>query len=422
MTGPLLYLDCFSGIAGDMMLGALLDLGLPRADLEGALRRISLPPWRLAVERVQRMTLGGTAVRFVVEGEEHPHDPDDHHHEHPHDHHEHPHDHALEHHVHHHGLRPAEIEQRILAAGLPVPVEQRAIAIFGALAEAEARVHGTTVAEVHFHEVGAVDSILDIVGVAYGLWKLGIDRVESAPPPISRGFVRTAHGRMPLPTPATLELLRGLPLASCPLPRELVTPTGAAILRTCADAVGDFPAMVATGIGWGAGQAELADRPNLLRLVLGHRASMAPDCWVVEANIDDMSPEVAGFLLEMLFEAGALDAWFVPLHMKKSRPGLLVGALAPSGGHAAIEQVLLSQSTAIGLRRHAVSRHVLPRRMVEVDTPFGPIPIKVAYQGDVALNAAPEHEVCAARARAAGVPLKVVYQHAVAAWVERSRR
>ncbi|MCA9527942.1 MAG: LarC family nickel insertion protein, partial [Myxococcales bacterium] len=294
MTGPLLYVDCFSGIAGDMMLGALLELGVPRDDLEGALRRIDLPAWRLVTERVQRMTLAGTAVRFEAVDHDH------HHHDHDHDH-----DHEpVEHHVHHHGLSPADIDARIRAAALPPPVEARATAIFAALAEAEARVHGTTVAEVHFHEVGAIDSILDIVGVAYGLWKLGIDRVESAPPPISRGFVRTAHGRMPLPTPATLDLLRGVPLTPCALPRELVTPTGAAILRVSADRYGDFPAMVASAIGWGAGRADLADRPNLLRLVLGHADATAPDCHVVEANIDDMSPELAGWLMEALFAAG----------------------------------------------------------------------------------------------------------------------
>jgi uncharacterized protein (TIGR00299 family) protein len=296
-------------------------------------------------------------------------------------------------------------------------VVARARAAFDLIAAAEAKVHGVPIEAVHFHEVGAVDSVIDIAGAAYGLWKLGIDHVEAAPPPLGRGFIRCAHGRMPLPAPATLEILAGLPVTHCPIEKELVTPTGAAFIKAWARRVGDFPDMVVDRVGLGAGDLDLPDRPNVLRLVLGHTADEAPTCSVVESNLDDLSPELAGHLMERLFEAGALDVWFIPLHMKKNRPGLMVGALAESGTVAALEHLLLAESSAIGLRRYPVGRHVAARHLVMVSTPFGPVPVKVATRGAEVLNAAPEFEACRALARSAGVPLKLVYQHAVAAWL-----
>lgn len=423
-----LYVDCFSGVAGDMLLAGLLALGLDQAELEAVLAGVGLPGWHLEVARVTRMGIAGTHVRVVVGGLERGHG-HGHSHEHGHGHghghsHEHGHNHGHDHehpeiHLHTHGFTFLEVLALIQGAALPAPVEARAVAIFTALGEAEARVHGVALDAVHFHEVGAIDSVLDVVGVAWGLWRLGIERVVSAPVPLTRGFVKTAHGPMPLPAPATSELLRGLPVVPCPVERELVTPTGAAILRTICNEFGHFPAMVVDAIGWGAGTIELADRPNLLRLVLGHTAPIAPDCVVIESNIDDMSPEIAGWLLERLLEAGALDVWLVPLHMKKNRPGLLVGALAEVGRAAGVEAVLLAESTAIGLRRYPVTRQVLDRRFERVATPFGEVAVKVAIQNGKVVNFAPEYADCAARAQAAGVPLKQVYQHAVAAWLER---
>lgn len=308
---------------------------------------------------------------------------------------------------------------RILKGGdLPQAVVERAVSAFDAIAVAEARVHGVDREAVHFHEVGAVDSILDIAGAAYGLWALGVDRIESAPPPMGRGFVRCAHGPMPLPAPATLHILEGVPIAPCTLERELVTPTGAAFIRAWADRVGPFPEMVVEGCGWGAGNADFADRPNLLRIVLGRTEAAEARCTVIESNLDDCSPELAGHLLDRLFEAGALDAWFSPIHMKKNRPGFIVGALAAPGRAAAVEEILLTESTAIGLRRFPVTRHVLDRRHQTVQTPFGPVRVKVAHRGGTQLNAAPEYEDCRRVAKTAGVPLKTVYQHAIAAFVD----
>ena len=404
----LLYFDCFSGIAGDMALGALIDLGLDVDRLTAALRTLTLSPWRLDVRRVTKSSLTGVKVDVWVGDVIADQQPPDHHHS----------------HEHGHGRHYSELRDMIAGSDLPPPVIARALSAFGALAEAEARVHGTTVEDVHFHEVGAVDSVVDLVGCAWGLWALGVDVVESAPLPISRGFVQTAHGRLPLPAPATAHLLEGLPIVPCPVPKELVTPTGAAMIKAWARRVGDIPAMTVSGVGWGAGTLDLPDRPNLLRLMIGETTDATEDCALITTNLDDMNPELAGHLLDALLTAGALDAWFTPIQMKKNRPGVMVGALAPLGIQAQVEGILLRESTAIGLRRQRVARTVLPRRIESVQTPFGPIDVKIAgSQSDPdAQNIAPEYESCRAAAAAAGVPLKRVYQHAIAGWLARGAR
>ncbi len=396
----LLYFDCFSGVAGDMTLGALIDLGVDPDGLREALGTLPVDsPWTLEVGERIHHGIRGVDVQVVVDGKvEGPTG-------------EHDHDHGP--HFHY-----ADIVASISGGDLPAPVVERALAAFDALADAEAKVHGVSREQVHFHEVGAVDGIVDIAGAAWGIWKLGVDRILTAPPPMTRGFVKCAHGRMPLPAPATLELLRGFAVTPCDVPKELVTPTGAALLSAWSEGTSGFPSMVVEGVGWGAGDLSLEDRPNLLRLVLGRtdRADAAVE--QIETNLDDLNPELAGHLLERLLEAGALDVWFAPVQMKKQRPGLLVGALATSGKIAAVCEVLLRESSAIGLRHFPVAREVLDRRIVQVSTPWGEVPVKVAYRGDDVLNAAPEYEACAAVARRAGVPLKQVYQHAVASWVK----
>ncbi len=417
MSERILYFDCFSGVAGDMTLGALVDLGLDAGRLEEALRTLDLGGWHLQVSTVHKNGLRGTHVDVVIggviEGPALPADEE----------------------VRFVPVAPAkptivtrrddyayrDIVRVIEGGRLPPPVVERALAAFRAIAEAEARVHGVDVERVHFHEVGAVDSVIDIVGSAWGIWQLGVDRVEAAPVPIGRGFIRSAHGRIPCPAPATLEILQGVPIAPSGLDRELVTPTGAAFVRAWATRVGPYPAMTVERVGWGAGNADFPDRPNLLRLVLGRTDPADAECTVIEANVDDMSPEIAGYLLERLFDAGAKDAWFVPLHMKKNRPGLLVGALCDAGRRAAIEDVLLAESSAIGLRRFPVTRLKLDRAHVTVSTPFGDVSVKVARRDGKVVNAAPEYEACARLARERGVPLKTVYQHAIAAYVDREQ-
>jgi uncharacterized protein (TIGR00299 family) protein len=419
----ILYFDCFSGLAGDMTLGGLIDLGVDPVGLEAALRTLDLGEWRLHVGASRKMGLRGVHVRVVIGGvvEEAAVPAPEGGHAHGHDHdHDHDHDHVHDHDHGPHGHRSyREIVDLIAAGGLPGPVVERALAAFRVIGEAEARVHGVDLEQVHFHEVGAVDSIVDIVGAAWGIWQLGVDRIEAAPPPIGRGFIRVAHGRMPCPAPATLEILRGVAIAPAGLDRELVTPTGASFVRAWAARVGGYPAMTVEGVGFGAGNADFPDRPNLLRLVLGRTDAAEAECTVVEANVDDMTPEIAGYLLERLFEAGAKDAWFVPVHMKKNRPGIIVGALCDAGTRVAVEEILLAESSAIGLRRFPVTRLKLDRVFVEVQTPFGAVPVKVARRDGRTVNAAPEYEACARLARECGVPLKVVYQHAIAAWLAR---
>lgn len=397
----LLYVDCFSGVAGDMTLGALIDLGLDVDRLTAALRSLDLGDWRLDVRTVSKSSLRGIKVDvWVGDALADAAPPVD----------------------HHHGRHFSELRDLVVQSDLPQPVIDRAYAALLALAQAEARVHGTTVEAVHFHEVGAVDSIVDLVGCAYGLWALGVDVVESAPPPLGRGFVKTAHGRIPLPAPATAHLLEGLPITTCPIQKELVTPTGAAMLKAWTRRVGDLPTMRLEGVGWGAGTIDLPDRPNLLRLLLGETDDAPSDCALVETNIDDMTPELAGYLLDQLFAAGALDAWFTPIVMKKNRPGVCVGALTRLGDRPAVEAILLRESTAIGLRSHRVARTVLPRRSETVMTPFGPVELKIAGPADAPVNVAPEYAACRRLAESSGMPLKVIYQHAVAAWIARGDR
>ena len=425
MTERVLYFDCFSGIAGDMTLGALIDLGVDIDEMRAALETLPVTGWTLDASVGRCMGLRGIDVQIQVNGEvEGPAisgdgetiGPD---HGHGHggaNHGDGDHDEGSHSHEAHRHYR--EIVEIIQGGSLPPAVVERALAAFEAIAAAEAQVHGVAVDEVHFHEVGAVDSIIDICGVAWGLHALGVDRVESAPLPMGRGFIRCAHGRIPLPAPATLEILRGLEIVDSGLERELVTPTGAAFIKAWGSRVGAMPNLKVDAVGWGLGDARFPDRPNMLRLVLGTQESGAQNCEVLETNIDDMSPELAGYLLERLFDAGALDAWFVPVQMKKNRPGVTVSVLVETGGRRAVEDVLLAESSAIGLRRYAVDRTVLERTQQWVDTPWGPVSLKVALREGHIMNVAPEYEACAEIARTTGVPLKVIYQHAIAAYYD----
>jgi uncharacterized protein (TIGR00299 family) protein len=309
------------------------------------------------------------------------------------------------------------IKSLIETAALPEGARARALRVFGRLAEAEAAVHRIAVEQVHFHEVGAVDAIVDVCGTAIALDWLGAS-VVSAPVPHGRGLVKARHGVLPLPAPAALEALRGKPTYGVDVEHELATPTGASIVAALAESFGPLPPLRIEAIGWGAGTAELPDRPNLLRVVVGLAEAAAPTLVVIEANVDDMTPEIAGWLVDKLLGAGALDAWLAPIQMKKGRPGVMIGVLARAVDRAAVESVLLAESTTIGVRAHAVERREMPRRIETVDTPWGPSPIKVASDG-VAHNAAPEFEACRRAAEEHAVPLKDVYARALAAYWSR---
>ncbi|RMH45034.1 MAG: nickel pincer cofactor biosynthesis protein LarC, partial [Deltaproteobacteria bacterium] len=320
-------------------------------------------------------------------------------------------DHA---HVHY-----ADIRRRI-AGALPPRVEELALDIFDRVARAEAKLHGTTVDAVAFHEVGAIDSIVDIVGAAAALAWLAPLSVTAGPVALGSGTVRCAHGLLPVPAPATLEIVREARAAVVDggVARELCTPTGAAILAAVVQTWGAPPPRTVVAVGYGAGDADLPDRPNVLRAVVGRprEAARGDEVVCVEANVDDMNPELCEHAVEAMFAAGAVDVWWTPITMKKGRPALLLSALAPPDAVDRVVEAMWRETTTIGVRFHRVDRRVADREVVEVDTRFGRIPVKVARAGDAVVNAAPEYEVCRAAAHRAGAPLKEVFAAAVAAF------
>jgi uncharacterized protein (TIGR00299 family) protein len=463
LRGAHLHLDCASGAAGDMTLGALIDAGVPVEIIRAALDRVGIGGWRLSANVVVKRGMRAVDVKVdVSSGTDHDHDhahphdhdhdhahPHDHDHAHPHDHdhahthdhdhdhahtHDHDHDHAHTHdhdhahtHDHDHGSQRAyrDIRQMIRAADLDAGVLARALDIFDRVARAEARMHEQSVDEVVFHEVGAIDSIVDIVGTAAALAWLAPASVSAVSVAMGHGKLTCAHGILPVPAPAALEILReaGGVIEDGGLPRELCTPTGAAILASAVTQWTPMPRLIPLAVGYGAGDASLPDRANVLRVTIGRPApgpgtETAPDgdLWRIEANIDDMSAELCEHAAEAAFAAGAVDVWWTPIVMKKGRPALLLAALAPEAARDAVTAVMLRETTTIGVRFDRVARRVLDREIRHVDTRFGRLPIKIArLDGDI-VNAAPEYEACRAAARAAGVPLKQVFTEAMAAY------
>jgi uncharacterized protein (TIGR00299 family) protein len=382
------YLDCFSGISGDMILGSLVDAGCSLDQLEAELRRLPLTGWKLSAAKVKRH--GFAATRVAVEAGEH-----------------------------HHHRSLTVILQLIAQANLPARVADRASSIFRRLGEAEARVHGLPVDKVHFHEVGAVDAIVDIVGTSIGFELLGIEEFFCSALNVGAGRVQTQHGILPVPAPATATLLRGAPTYSTGIDHELVTPTGAAIASTLASRFGPQPPMTVTAIGYGAGSAELAEQANVLRLFLGqpasHEAATPGDDSIVilEANLDDMNPQIYGYFVERALEAGALDVFATPVQMKKNRPGQLVTVLCEPATSARLTEVIFRETTTIGVRSYTARRRRLEREMVPVDTSFGRVRMKVARLDGHILNASPEFGDCEKIALQRKVPLKRVLAEAV---------
>ncbi len=377
----LLYLDPFSGVSGDMFLGLLIDLGLTERDLLAGLAPLALPGWRIECRREHRRGLAGSRV-LVHCAEEHPH------------------------------RTWADIDQMLAHAPLEPPVRALARRIFRRLGEAEAAVHGIALEKVHFHEVGALDSIIDIVGAAVGLTRLAPQQIVCAPLPLGHGLVATGHGRYPLPAPATAELLRGAPVTSGDCAQELVTPTGAAIIAEVAS-FGPMPAMTLGRIGYGVGSRDLPDRPNLLRGFLGTLESgglESDEVTVLESHLDDSNPEWLGGLLERLLAAGALDAGFAPLQMKKNRPGLCLTVVAPPQQESALARLILRESSASGLRLRRERRLKLRREAATVETALGPARIKLLYDGSELLRITPEFDSCRELAAASGTPLPAVYR------------
>lgn len=404
MTVKIAYFDCFSGISGDMVLGALVHAGLDPEALRAAVGAIGLPGLDLTFEPVVRR--GIAATRAVVSTATGVMSPE--------------HEHHLEPDQHHYGgcghTHLDDILAIIDAARLDTVVRERAAAIFRRLAEAEAVVHGLPVDHVHLHEVGSHDAIVDIVGAVAGLHLLGVDEVHASALCCGTGTVDCAHGRYPVPAPGVLALCRDVPLVQTEIPFELVTPTGAAIVTTLASSFGAPPPHRQISIGYGAGGRDLESGPNVLRLRLGESLGPAQRdrAVVVEANIDDMNPEIYGYLFEQLLGEGALDVYVAPVHMKKGRPGHLLSVLVEEDAVDRIADLVLAETTTIGVRFHEVERRKLAREAAEVETEYGPVRIKICHWPG-GRRSAPEYEDCARQARAHGVPIQSVYRAALAA-------
>jgi uncharacterized protein (TIGR00299 family) protein len=383
----LAYFDCFAGVAGDMVLGALLDAGGSAEALRGGLAGVPVDPFELEVTRVERGGIGATHVRVRV------------------------------------GRSPvvrtwAYLRGALSEADLPAPVRDRTLAIFGRLAEAEALIHRKPVDQVHFHEVGAVDAVVDVVGSALLLHDLGVTEVWASAVATGTGLVRGEHGMLPVPAPAVLELLRGVPIYSGGVTAELTTPTGAAILAATAGHFAELPPMRVAAVGYGAGDRQHDELPNLLRVVLGERTErgVAGDSGLVlEANLDDMTPELAPWVLERLFEAGAADVWFTPIHMKKGRPGITLSVLCAPGTDAAVRDLLWHETSTLGVRGLPVRKWMLERRVLTVELPGGKVRVKLGLDGGRVVNVAPEYADCARLAGQTGRPLKDVMARAQAA-------
>lgn len=385
-----LYFDCFAGASGDMILGALIDAGVESDALVAELSKMDLPKFEIAVERTNRAGIAGTKAEVKV-----------------------PHEHV------HRGL--SDILGIIEKSDLSDALKRRSIEIFRRLAEAEARVHGTEVEKIHFHEVGAMDSVIDIVGCCIGFEMLGIERFAASKLNVGSGFVVMEHGRFPVPPPAVAELLKGIPFYSDKIEGELVTPTGAAIISTVCDSYGQIPEIQGEVIGYGAGSRQYSNFPNVLRVFVGETASQPVSdakidrLAILETNLDDLAPQIAGYVMERAFEIGALDCWFTPVFMKKNRPGVVMSILCREEQRVKLSEMLFRETSTLGIRCRDVDRTSLDRRSVTVSTRFGEINVKLGLLNSVVVNVMPEYDDVRALARKHGVPFADVRDAALEA-------
>jgi pyridinium-3,5-bisthiocarboxylic acid mononucleotide nickel chelatase len=406
-----LYLDLFSGISGDMFLGALIDVGLDYSHLTAELQKLRLEGYHLHVARGKRAQIDGTKFDVHLGGhhDDHGHDAE-HHHEHDHD--------------RGHGRNYAEIKQLIAKSGLSEWVKDKAAKVFQRIAVAEGKIHGVSPDKVHFHEVGAIDSIIDIAGACVGLEFLGKPRVLASNPIDGTGWIDCAHGRFPIPAPATLEILsaRSVPLTQCDEPHELITPTGAALLAEFVDLFGPMKNLTPTRIGFGLGSRDHPSRPNVLRVILGESSAATDHDWetdtiaVIETNLDDVNPEILGHFMETAMSAGALDASYAPLHVKKNRPGFLLTILCAAADADRFSELILRETTAFGVRRYTAERRKLRREFQMVRTSFGDVTIKIGKLDGRILQVSPEFESCKKLAEKEKLPLREIYEAAFAAW------
>jgi uncharacterized protein (TIGR00299 family) protein len=383
------HFDCFSGISGDMTLAALLDAGVDADAIRAGIASLGLPI-TLEIDKVRKGGFAATYVRVEAAEEDT------------------------------HRFLP-DVEEILNRGKLTERQRDLALRIFRRLAEAEAAVHGMPIERVHFHEVGALDSIADIAGAAIGLDLLGVERFTSGSVAVGSGMVKCAHGLMPVPAPATAELLKGVPLRPSSIKAELTTPTGAAILATVVNEWIDSPGMTVERIGHGAGKRDFVEQPNLLRLFVGHSAAVPAESdrvWLLETNLDDLPAEVIGYCYDLLFAAGALDVFTTPIFMKKNRPGVMLSVLAPENVLPALEEILFRETATLGIRRHAVDRHKLSRKAISVTTPWGPVQGKLAWRDGQPPVFSPEYDDCARIARQHGLALRDVCAQVERAFVE----
>jgi uncharacterized protein (TIGR00299 family) protein len=455
-TMRIAYLECFSGISGDMFLGALVDAGVSPELLTNTVAALGLgDDARLEISRTDRSGISAIKVDVIAAGEkelpreefweqdaktrqepghQHQHAHEHHHHG-DHEHHDHGHTHEQaspgEHSRHHAQRGLKEIREIINRAGISPTAKERAIRIFEALGAAEARVHNTDVESIHFHEVGAIDAIVDIVCSAVGAEALGIDEWVCSPLNVGGGTVKCAHGTFPIPAPATLDLLRDAPVYSGEIQKELVTPTGAAIVHVLATRFGAFPKMQTAAIGYGAGTRNFHGSPNVLRLSIGERAAAeseiadgdvrvpVEEIAILEANVDDMTPQVFGYVMEQALAAGALDVFGTAVQMKKNRPGMLLTVLCRPEDNARIARLIFAETTTLGVRMRQEKRATLQRRHLTIQTKWGEVRMKLANLNGSVSNYAPEYEDCRRIAEQQRVPLKAVMQEAIKVYLER---
>ena len=386
-----------------MILGALIDAGVPLDDIRGALGSLAVDHDAVWTERVTRAGL--TATKFNVRGEDAAHS----------------HGHGQAHHHHHDHRTLAQISTLIDGSALSAAGKERAKALFARIGEAEAAIHGTSIDQVHLHEVGALDSIIDIVGTVYAMETLGIERVVSSPLNVGSGTVRSAHGLYPVPAPASARLLQGAPIYSGTQTVEMVTPTGALLITSYADSFGPVPAMRLSAVGYGAGSRDLPDTPNVLRVLTGEADRAAPShaVTVIEADIDDMNPQIFGVLMDRLLAEGALDVFYTSIQMKKNRPGTLLTIVAAPDARERLTSTVFRETTTIGVRYREMTRECLDRETISVQTPLGAVRFKVARRDGEVLNASPEFDDCARLAAATGTPLKDVQALASKAFLDQ---
>ena len=383
------YFDCFSGVSGDMILGALLACGASELILRERLAMLGVDGWALNTSFITRNGIGATDVTITLKGKSQGHGR----------------------HLHH-------IEEILDSSNIPDAVRKMACRIFRRLADAEAKVHQTTPEKIHFHEVGAVDAIVDIVGSCLALELLGIEKVICSPLPMGHGFVKCAHGVIPIPAPAVLELTRNYPVVSADVEGEMVTPTGAAIMTTLSDGFGAMPAMTLQSVGYGAGKSDFGERPNLLRVMIGDsdESASVTDVAVLEVNLDDFSPQFNEYLYERLFEAGAIDVYQTPVLMKKGRPASLITVLAPPQSRDMLSEILLTETTTLGVRYSIMKRNCLDRKWVSVETMYGTIRMKIGLLDGHEVNAQPEYEDVRSAAIQCKIPIKLVHREALNAY------